>query len=375
MAQESTATATTTAAPSAAQSTPAGDLDAAIAKAVAIGNDGDDEAEGEAKPEGDKAAKKPARRVEALAAKAVAATQEADPGELAREKARAHLQRADVAKAIDAAFGDLSSLAPGMADAIRETLAHKLGVGSKNWELVRKHEARAKRELAEKEQHIGRLVDAVKRDYAPFAQAKALYDKGDYDAAFKAAFGEDPTDFQRKIISQRVGRDPEVERLKAELQKDREERQREREQYEQAQRERSEQAQIDEYKGRLQNELSISEDPAIARYASRPQFVAEVFEILRANYNPATGATVPIHLAAEHVRDRVFANLKQWQLDHPGQAPSAAQLAPKSQARPMRTLKQTGAAEATGTPRKLTSEEIRLKHQRLIEAMPAGAEQ
>ncbi len=376
MAEEATSTGTEASAASAAPSTPAGDLDAAIAKAVAMGgNEAPDEAEA-----GDPAgkAKKPARRVEALEAKAVAAADkpaEPDAAPAVNEKALYHLRHGNIAKAIDAAFGDLSALGPGLPDGVREALARSLGVGSKNWEQIRKYEARARKELAAKEQHVSQIVDAVKRDYAPFHKAKALFDAGDYDAALAAAFGVDSVEYQRKMISQRVGRDPEVARLEAELKRDREERAREREQWEAAQRERSEQALIADYQSRLQNELTGSDDPWIAHHAARPQFVESVFEVLRANYDPATNASVPVHVAAEHVRDQIQASIQQWQLSQPGQAPAksvqAAAMPAKPPVRPARTLKQTGAAEATGAPVKLSSEDIRLKHQRIIEALPA----
>lgn len=378
MAEEATSTGTEASAPSAAASTPAGDLDAAIAKAVAMGGDDAPEDPEAGEPEGPKG-KKPARRVEALAAKAVAAATEkpaepeAAPG--VNEKALYHLRHGNVAKAIDAAFGDLSALGPGLPDGVREALARSLGVGSKNWEQIRKFESKARRELAAKEQQVSQVVDAVKRDYAPFAQARALFEAGQYDEALAAAFGVDSVEYQRKMISQRVGRDPEVERLKAELQRDRAERVREREQWEAQQRERSEQAQIADYQGRLQNELSVSEDPTIAHYAARPAFVAQVFEVLRANYDRDTNSTLPVHVAAEHVRDQIQASVQQWQLSHPGQAPAksvqAAAMPAKPPVRPVRTLKQTGAAEATGAPVKLSSEDIRMKHQRIIEALPA----
>lgn len=372
MADESTSTETTTVAPSAAPSTPAGDLDAAIAKAVAMGDEAPEGEAGEPEAKG----KKPGRRVEALAAKAVAA-KPAEPPDAApglNEKALYHLRHGNVAKAIDAAFGDLSTLGQGLPDGVREALARSLGVGSKNWEQIRKYESRARRELVAKEQQVSQTVEAVKREYAPFHQARSLFEAGDYDGALAAAFGVDSVEYQRKMISQRVGRDPEVERLKAEIQRDREERARERQQWEQAQREQSEQAQIAEYQGRLQNELTTSDDPTIAHYAARPQFVQRVFDVLRANYDPHTNATVPVHVAAEHVRDQIQASVQQWQLSHPGQVPAksvqAAAMPAKPPVRPVRSLKQTGAAEATGAPVKLSSEEIRQKHQRIIESLP-----
>jgi hypothetical protein len=377
MAEEATSTGSEPSAPSGEQSTPAGDLDAAIAKAVAMGDDAPADASEPAEP-GSKGKGKPARRVEALAAKAVAAADKpaepaAAPG--VNEKALYHLRHGNVAKAIDAAFGDLSQLGQGLPDGVREALARSLGVGSKNWEQIRKYESRARRELVAKEQQVSQIVDAVKRDYAPFHQARSLFEAGDYDGALAAAFGVDSVEYQRKMISQRVGRDPEVERLKAELQRDREERQRERKQWEDSQRERSEQAQIADYKGRLQNELGSSDDPMIAHYAARPQFVHQVFEVMRSNYDPATNSTIPVHVAAEHVRDQIQASIQQWQLSHPGQTPvrsvQAAAMPAKPPVKPVRSLKQTGAAEATGAPVKLSSEDIRLKYQRMIEALPA----
>lgn len=294
---------------------------------------------------------------------------EPDPAAV-RERARYHLQHGDVAKAIDAAFGDLEGIA--LPDAVREALGRKLGVKSEQWEKIRKHEQSVKRHYAAKEQELSGIVDGLKRTYGPLHEARASYQKGDYDAAFKQAFGEDAADFQRKLIGQRVAKNPEVEQLKVQLERERHERLADKQSLTDAQAKAEEQQAVNAYVANLQEQLTQSDDPRVAKYAQRPRFVNRVFEIQAAAYDRDTNTTMPLSKAAEQARDEVLGLISEWEPDTGASAGKADQASalpaiPERARARGRSLKHSQAAEATATPRKLSTQELIAKHSKLIE--------
>lgn len=359
-------------------------LDDAIAKAVAGVTHDEDEPEEKpaAAPEKPKAkepgkGKERLRRVEKLEAKAVEKAAEApaaapEPEGNALEKARYYLQHGDVAKAVDVAFGELKL--DGLPDQVREALARKLGTSSAQWERLRKHEQSTKRAAAARESELRGIVSQLQQEYEPLHKARQAYQSNDFETAFKLAFGEDAADFQRKVIGQRVGKNPEIEALKEELRKRDERAESEkRAAAEEAHRAEMVRAQT-EYLGNLRTELAASEDADIARFAQKPAFAQRVFAVLRDNYDARTGTTVPVRVAAEHVRDQVFRELQEWGHGAPGAQPAQTVQAgappAKQPARAaVRTLKQTQAAEAVGTPAKRSSKEIMAHHQSLMERL------
>lgn len=327
----------------------------------------------------DPAPKPVARRIEKLEAKAAektaaaAETPEPEADASAVERARFHLKHGDVAKALDV-FGDLKALGEGMPDAVREALGRKLGVNSAQWEKLRKFEAGAKRAIATREQELSGLVQQLRAEYAPLHEARAAYKAGDYDAAFKAAFGEDAADYQRKIITQRVGKNPEVEKLRAELEAERTERRKLAERDQAAQVEAAERQQIAEYVSTLGAQLAASEDPAVRKYSSRPAFVQRVYDIQRESYDHDSRTFLPAHIAAETARDEILNSLKEWSVDDAtGAAPANAARASALPAKPpvakapARALKQSQAAEASGQPHTLSPKQVMEKHMRLME--------
>lgn len=335
----------------------------------------------DAKGKSTKAADKaPERRLEKLEAAGAArpateATAEPDAEASALAKARFHLQHGDVALAIDAAFGDLK--ADGLSDGVREALARKLGVSSRQWEQVRRFEQESKRKLGAREQELSGIVERLKAEYAPYHNARKAYEAGDYDAAFKAAFGEDAADYQRKVIGQRVGKNPEVEKLRADLEAERAERNAAA-QREQAAREQAEQQQQQlEYMRGMQAELIAHPDPEVAAYATKGPFIRRVFDVLQREYH-RTGELPPLLDVVEHVRHNnvsvaearawapvattpVLATVSAAQASAPPAKPPVAKA-------PARALTQSRAAEATGKPRKETSAEIRERYQRQMES-------
>jgi hypothetical protein len=342
-------------------------------------DDGEDESDKPAEKAGEK--KPRARRVENLEAKAVEKATVTDPESPPDDaailaKAHYHLKHGDIAKFIDVVAGDFK--VDGLADGVREALARKLGVSSAQWEKVRRFEAGAKRALAAREQELSGIVERLRSEYAPFHQARAAYESGDYDAAFKAAFGEDATEYQRKIIGQRVGKNPEVEKLRAELEQERAER-RQREQAEAEARAEAEQTHaVHGYLSQLQEQCRESDDPAIRKFAERPAYIQRIYAIQRANYDERANTTMPLSQAAELARDEILNSIKQWSIEDeqtgapPANAARASALPAKPPVvkAPARALKQSQAAEATGAPVKLTSEQVRERYQRMMEANP-----
>jgi len=286
----------------------------------------------------------------------------------ARDKARYYLQHGDVAKAIDTAFGSLEGVA--IPDDVREALARKLGVDSRGWEKFRKHEQATKRALAAKEAEVSTLVQRTLKEFEPFHLGRQAFEAGDLEAAIQHAFGVDLNDFTRRVINGRTERNPEVEAVKAELERERQERR----DFERRLHEERTQAEanreIQGFVAQLGTELADSEDQHVARYAQRPRFVQRVFEILQQNYDPRTNTTLPTHLAAEQARDEVLGLLSEWDPSggNPAQSVQAAAMPeqpPPAKAR-VRNLKQASAAEATASPRQLTREERIAKYTKLM---------
>jgi len=336
-------------------------------------------AEIKAKPEPKPEAKaKPAAKAEPKPAKidpksikleTEPAKAEPEPDGNSREKARYYLQHGDVAKAIETALGDLTGLA--VPDDVREALARKLGVKSDQWEKVRKYEKSVKQQFAQKEQHVSQLVEQVRREYEPLVTARQAYQAGDYEAAFKAAFGEDIADFQRKAISQRISKNPEVEQVKALLERERQERLRDKQELELQRQKAAEEREVGRYMANLQTELTQSPDPTIAKYAERPRFIQRVFQIQAEHYNPTLDISIPINEAAEIARDEILNLINEWEYTGSDTAKSVQAAAPPEQPPPAkargRNLRHTTAAEATSSPKKLTTEELIKKHARLME--------
>jgi len=294
------------------------------------------------------------------------AKQEPEP-EAVREKARYHLQHGDVAKAIETAFGPLEGIA--LPDDVREALGRKLGVGSAKWEQLRRHEQSVKRQLAAKEQEVQTLVQRTLKEFEPFHLGRQAFEAGDLEGALKHAFGvKDLADFQRKVIAQSLDRNPEVEAVKAELERERQERKQFEQRLQQEREQAEENREIQAYVEQLGADLAASDDPKIAEYAKRPRFVQRVFEILRENYDPRTNTSVPVGHAAQAARDEVRALLSEW--EHTGgnsaQGVQAAALPEQPPRQRGRNLKHTHAAEANSAPRQLTREERIKKYEKLM---------
>jgi len=289
-----------------------------------------------------------------------------------REKAAYHLKHGDVAKALDAAFGDLKSINESLPDGVREALARKLGVSSQQWEKVRRYEKQVKQEAAAKDAKVNEISDQLLKRYEPFEAARQAFQAGQIDKAHQLVFGMSVDDLVRASVNERLDKNPEVERLKVQLEEER----RERRAWEQQQQKQAEEARLNaQHKTNLINlesHLRESDDAQIASWAQKPNFVKQVYSEILRHYDEETGASIPPHQAAEAVRDRILQELGEW--EYPGDSPAKALQASELPEQPsrakarVRNLKQNSAAEATATPKKLTTKELQQKYAALMDA-------
>ncbi len=183
------------------------------------------------------------------------------------------------------------------------------GLTSKQWTAFRKDNEKAvarsekvKAEAAAAYQHVERVAAGLEQQFGRYRAAQTAYQAGDFDAAFQYAFGEDLNSFQQKAISRMANRDPEVARLRQELQA-RDARQAQMAQQAQAQQEQqSIERERADYIANLAKELTELDDPRIPRAAGRKDFVQRVFAAQAAHLvvrRDGSEATISTREAAE----------------------------------------------------------------------------
>lgn len=259
---------------------------------------------------------------------------------------------------IDGAFLEAFGKKPGDLNINSKRWSEHHKAVRKDREKLQQQVEHANRQLYQERHNVQELLRAAReevRPYQPFIEAKKLYDAGDIEGAIKTAFGDDATAFNKRLIRSAHGKNPEVEALKAELERDRAERLREREEYQRqmAARQQAEQEQAN--MAWVTENLASVEDYDYAGAAKRPAFVRRVYEVLVQHYDADTNTTLPLNQAADIVR-------QEWE-EHFGAsfAPRGVPVSTTSvrggsnparqEAKPSRTLSQTGAAEASAPQR------------------------
>jgi hypothetical protein len=246
------------------------------------------------------------------------------------------------------------------------------GINSKRWAEFRQETTETKRKIAAREQkaqaYEARLAQATERlgkDFAPMAQAREAFERGEYDKALKLAFNDDVDVFQRRLLKQYHSKDPRVEKLERELQAERDERKRfETEREQRAQQERRQQAVV-QWHNEVKSELAESSDPKIARMATKPRFIQRVMQVQEQYYDRASRVTIPAAQAAEMVRKEIEAEFGPvFDLSDRADTPARPDRAGKSPARPI-NLSQRGATEASPPGRTLSDEELFAKYTKL----------
>ncbi len=181
----------------------------------------------------------------------------------------------------------------------------------KQWGAFRQREKaaqEAEKKAEQMHQQLREIHGGLLRQYGAFEEAKKLYDAEDYDAAFNLIFRESPDDFQRKRIHGLATKtkDPEVIKLRKQLdamvaEKQTEEQRR----AEYQQRQAREQARTT-YRAELAEKLSEMDDPRFARVAQKPAFVQRVFDIQEQHWNERAQQTLDTIEAAELAWEELY---------------------------------------------------------------------
>lgn len=190
--------------------------------------------------------------------------------------------------------------------------ATKLGEGwakqKRYFDNVAARVIEAQKAADEKEKEVRSIAEKLVKDHEGYANARKLYDEGEYEEAFKLAFGEEMHEFQKKAFSKlanpTLGKDPTVLALRKEIEDLRKEREEEKRKALEQEEVRTIEQKRAEYRKELAAELAALDDTAIAAGAEDPEFVTEVFEEQRKAYDRRTGQTLSPQEAAEKVIER-----------------------------------------------------------------------
>lgn len=298
-----------------------------------------------AKPEKDAPApeKKPEAKADAEPDAAADAAEEPE-----REKPRRGMSAKQLLEAgdIEGAFMEAFGKKPG-----------DFQITSARWEEFRRVQQREKQKLAQRTQQVNDLIERASKDarsLLPFREAKQLYESGDYEGALRHAFGASFDDFQRGLLKQYHGRNPEVEALKAELERDRQERLRERQEY-QAQRERQQLEQQErQFVESLTSTIAGSDDGQLAALSRKPVFIRRVYALMQEHYDSATDTTLPVLEAADMARRELVDHFGDVFGSRDAGAPAVSVRGGSNLAKPAapaaRTISQHGASETSAPP-------------------------
>lgn len=226
-----------------------------------------------------------------------------DEGQRAGRSPRELLEAGDLDGAFEAAFGKKP---------------HDFKIDSRRWEEWRKANTRGKQmlerekaaavqQIANDRRQLEETLTNARRELGPLLEGQKLFKAGDFAGALKAAFGVDVATFQRNLLSQHHGKNPEVESLRAEI-RERDAREAERRAAEERQRaEYTQREQLAQYVEQVRGEIVDGEDAELAGLATDPAFIEQVIQIQRKHYDPATRTTLPSLQAAAQVRDAILA--------------------------------------------------------------------
>lgn len=243
--------------------------------------------------------------------------------------------------------------------------ASELKLNSKQWTefnhkaRAAKQEARANHEAANQKLQ---QASQIAQQFVPVIQARQAYAAGDYENAFRLAFGESANDFQRKMIAQIAGggKDPatdaRVARLEAQLHAEQVERARmaqltEQQRYQQA---------VETHVKEITDELTESGDDRFERVASKRPFLEKVLAIQREHWNGKH--TLPAVEAAELAWDELYGDLLEARSERGGDRSSVAE-----RGRTRVTSERGGSAGSRKTSAKAGTN---LRHSQAAEAAP-----
>ena len=177
----------------------------------------------------------------------------------------------------------------------------ELQIPSKSFAAIREE----KRRLAAREQKVDLAVRNTVDRYSKFDRAEQAWKAGDAELAMKEAFGATVADVGKRHIAKVSGQAPADPRVDALIEQNKQlaARLAAREQQEQQATAQQTEAQ---QRGRLQEILSGSEEPGIAKVAAKRVFQDAVIGHLRANFDPTTRTSIPPLEAARLAYDEIY---------------------------------------------------------------------
>ena len=307
-----------------------------------------------------KAATKAAKKAPAAPAKvepAAAAEDEpeAEPGPTEKparsgKTARQLLEAGDLEGAFEEAFGKKPA---------------DFNINSKRWAEYRQVMKRDRQKVEARERQVqenfaqyNQLVARAKEEVKPFLamrKAKELYAKGDLEGAIKLAFEDDVTGFNKRLLGQFHGKNPEVDSVRDEVRQLREALQAEREQYAQQLEQQQRAEQQRQFVATMTNTIETCDDPQLAAFAKKPKFLGRVYQILEQHYDSAMNTTIPILEAADMARREIVDEFGDVFGPRDAGAPAVSGRGGSTPAKQVsqgaRTISQTGAAETSSPPK------------------------
>ena len=209
--------------------------------------------------------------------------------------------------------------------------------------------------VAEKEQWVTQQAKQLHAAYAPMEQAWKLRDAGDYRGAVEALFnGESLESIQGKIVGQYHKTDPAVMQTRQEIQQLRAELAKQKEQEQLASQRQTLSQQQAKERETLVSYLSESDDPRISRVSEKKAFVDMVIKKAVDGYDRRLHIGIPWSEAAEQAYDELYGGVLD---DSPASAATRVSTAP-------------GAAKPENSARSRNSVKRNLDPKRSAEASP-----
>jgi len=237
----------------------------------------------------------------------------------------------------------------------------ELELKSKHWADWRHQNKTVSQKLEADRQRFQQEYAQAQEMFRPIVAAKQALDAGDYEGFVKHATGLDPNEFSKRMLASfhkgAVALPPAVSQQLTAIQRELEETKRARAELEKQAAERSKVETINNYKNSIWQELTASEDDRFKRAANKAPFVNRIFEIQAQHYDHATKETMPLDEAAEIAWGELY-DFGDGGAQTAGTKTDRAEKPVRPAARPPTTLKQNGAAEASGAGPKLKGDAL-----------------
>ncbi len=181
----------------------------------------------------------------------------------------------------------------------------------KQWGAFRQREkaaADAERKAIEQTERLKGIHQQLIQHYGAYDEARKAYEAEDYDAAFKIWTGESPDDFTRKRIHAMHSKtkDPEVIKLRKELEALRTEKQTDEQRRAEANAKQAREEARTSYRNQLAEQLTELDDPRFARVAKKQAFINRVFDIQEQHWNERAQTTIDTVEAAELAWEELY---------------------------------------------------------------------